>query len=164
MIEKRNVNEGVKSLARFSDCEKYRYTLTRIWDAGKGRILFIGLNPSTADEMKNDPTVTRMINYAKLWGYGSITVCNLFAFRATFPRDLKKSEEPIGKENDKWIYNEIENSEKVIAAWGNHGKFLSRIGEVMKYLKGAESFGLTKQGEPKHVLYLRGDAETGKFE
>jgi len=159
MIEKNYSNEGVVSLARFSDCEKYRYTLTRTWDNEKKRILFIGLNPSTADEIKNDPTVTRMINYSKLWGYGSTTVCNIFAFRATFPSDLKKSENPIGKENDKWIFNEIANSDKVIAAWGNHGKFLSRSDEVLKYLKNSYHFGLTKQGEPKHVLYLRGDAK-----
>jgi hypothetical protein len=158
MIEKNHSNKEFVSNARFSDCEKYRYTLTRTWSENKGRILFIGLNPSTADEVKNDPTVTRMINFAKSWGYGSATVCNIFAFRATFPSDLKKSQDPIGKENDKWIAHELNSADKVIAAWGNHGKFLLRSNDVLKYLKKFHHFGLTKQGEPRHVLYLRNDA------
>jgi len=103
MIQKEHTSaDGTKSLARFSDCEKYRFTLNRTWDNPKGKVVFIGLNPSTADEIKNDPTVTRMINFAKAWGYGSITVCNLFSFRATFPKDFKKTPDPIGVETDFW--------------------------------------------------------------
>ncbi len=159
MIEKKNVQEGVLSAAKYSDDEKHRYTLTRVWDSNLPKVSFIGLNPSTATELKNDPTVTRMINFSKKWGFGSATVLNLFAFRATFPEDLKKSLEPIGKENDFWIKKEISESDKVIAAWGNHGKFLNRSEEVLKYLKHFGHFGMTKQNEPRHVLYLSSEAK-----
>jgi hypothetical protein len=159
MIEKNHSEEGVESLARYSNCEKYRYTLTRTWDSSKSKIVFIGLNPSTATELKNDPTVTRMIHLAQRLNHGSATVCNLFAFRATFPEDLKKADNPVGKENDLWLQNEINSASKVIACWGNHGKFLSRSQEVLKFLKSYHHFGFTKQGEPRHILYLKSDAE-----
>ena len=163
-------------------------------DKNKSRILFIGLNPSTANEIKNDPTVSRMINLAKRLNYGSVTVCNLFGFRATFPEDLKKADDPVGKENNLWLQKEINSSDEVIACWGNHGKFLERGSEVsrtihksvwpvwflsmlkicflsklptlvrekikanldiLKILTKASHFGLTKQGEPRHILYLK---------
>lgn len=160
MIEKKHQEYNVKSVARFSDCEKYRYTLTRTWDHSKGKVVFIGLNPSTADEMKNDPTVTRMINFAKSWGFGTITVCNLFAYRATFPEDLKKAKDPIGQETDFWLNEEIETSDRIIAAWGNHGTFNNRSKEIIKILPKDKTylFELTKASEPKHVLYLSSKA------
>ncbi|MEK6847490.1 MAG: DUF1643 domain-containing protein [Nanoarchaeota archaeon] len=157
MIQKSHISkDGTKSLARFSDCEKYRYTLNRTWDDSKGKILFIGLNPSTADEIKNDPTVTRMINFARKWGYGSVTICNLFSFRATFPDDLKKAPDPVGTETDFWLQHELVNAEKIIAAWGNHGAFNSRSQQVSKILPKNKThvFGITKLNEPKHILYL----------
>lgn len=163
MVEKKSEINGVRSVARYSDCEKYRYTLTRTWDANKKRVAFIGLNPSTATELKNDPTVTRIINYAKKWNFGSATILNLFAFRATFPDDLKKCSEPIGPENDKWILHELKNADKIVACWGNHGKFMNRSQEVLKFLKNFYHFGLTKMEEPRHVLYLRRDAELERF-
>ncbi len=165
MIEKENIKDGVKSIARFSDCEKYRYTLTRTWDSSKGKIVFIGLNPSTADEMKNDPTVTRMINFAKSWGYGTISVCNIFAYRATFPEDLKKQQDPVGPETDKWLKSEINSADKVVAAWGNHGKFNNRSSEIRKIISNNEiySFGNTNLLEPKHVLYLKSSSQIIKI-
>ena len=159
MIEKENVGKGFRRVARYSDCEKYRYTLQITWDDSKNRIVFIGLNPSTATEMKNDPTVTRMINFAKTWGYGSLSVCNIFAFRTTFPFELKKSKDPVGKENDEWILYEVRNADKVVVAWGNHGNFLSRSNEVLKVIPNPYVFGKTKIGEPKHVLYLRSNSK-----
>jgi len=165
MIKKEHNADGVKSYAIFSDCEKYRYILTRMWDEHKSKIVFIGLNPSTANEIKNDPTVTRMIKFAKSWRYGSISVCNLFGFRATFPEDLKKAQNPVGKENDELIIKEIKEADKVIAAWGNHGKFKNRSYEMLQQIAGDNlySFGKTNQGEPKHVLYLRNNAEISKY-
>jgi hypothetical protein len=74
-----------------------------VWDESKAYALFIGLNPSTADEKEDDPTIKRCINYSKKWGYGGLCMVNLFAFRATDPSDLKAFHEPIGLENDKWI-------------------------------------------------------------
>lgn len=158
VVERTFEKDGVKSLAIFSDDEKHRYVLRRVWDESKGRAMFIGLNPSTADEIKNDPTVARMISFSKAWGFGEICVCNLFAFRATMPPDMKNADDPVGVENDSYIMKEIGNSDKVIACWGNHGKFLGRSSELIKNLGDFEHFGLTKGGEPRHVLYLRKDA------
>jgi len=159
VVEKTFEKDGVKSVAVFSDCEKYRYSLTRVWDADLPRIMFVGLNPSTADEIKNDPTVNRSINFAKSWGFGSMTMMNLFAFRATFPKDLKVAEDPIGKDAEVWIIKEAEKCEKIVAAWGNHGSFLNRSENVLAKLKDLYCFGLTKQGQPKHPLYLRLDSK-----
>ena len=153
-------DDGMKSYAVFSDCEKYRYILERVWDEKKGRIMFIGLNPSTATELKNDPTVNRMMNFAKSWNYGGFVVGNIFSFRATFPSDLKKSKDPIGKETDKFLFESALKANKVVACWGNHAEFLQRGIEVRKLIEKMECFGLTKHGEPKHPLYLRSDSKT----
>jgi hypothetical protein len=159
MITKKSNNGEYESTATYSDCENYRYILTRSWDKKLPNILFIGLNPSTATEEKNDPTVTRMIGFSKKWGFGRITVCNLFSFRATDPKDMKNQEDPIGEHNDNLIKEELENADLIVAAWGNHGTFKARGSEVSKYLDKYSYFGLTKAGEPKHVLYLKGDSE-----
>ncbi len=154
---------GIQSLAIYSDDEKYRYTLSRTWDGKKQKILFIGLNPSTATELKNDPTVTRMMNFAKKWDFGTATVCNVFAFRATHPKDLKTQIDPVGQDNDINLQQEINKADKIIAAWGNHAKFQNRSREIQKFLKNFEHFGLTNQGEPRHVLYLPSDAKLKAF-
>lgn len=93
----------MKKYATLSEDRKYRYTLTRIWDETKPKVMFIGLNPSTADETKDDPTIIRCINFAKSWGYGGLEMTNLFAFRATNPKVMKNEKEPIGKDNDTWL-------------------------------------------------------------
>ena len=146
-----------ESSALFSRCRKYRYTLTRIWDYNRSLISFIGLNPSTADEIKNDPTVTRCINYAKRWGYGGMIMLNIFAFRATEPKVLKAAADPVGAETDYWIQKKARESDLVVACWGTHGSFLNRGKEVIKLLSNFKCLGVTKKGHPKHPLYLRND-------
>lgn len=164
VIRKESVwSDGTKCYAVYSDCESYRYILERIWDSSKGKIMFVGLNPSTATEMQNDPTVTRMISFAKNWGFGGIIVGNAFSFRATFPEDLRKHSEPIGKDNDRLLKEKVREVEKVVACWGNHGNFLGRSVNLKKLFSKAECFGLTKSGEPKHPLYLSGKSELMKF-
>ena len=158
MIKKEYSKDDVESEAVFSDCERYRYSLSRTWDKNLPKIMFIGLNPSTADEVKNDPTVSRMISYAKKWNYGAVFVQNVFAFRATLPSDLKRADNPIGKETDKFILDCVKKTNKIIACWGNHGLFMDRGFRVRKLIDKMECFGLTKAGEPKHPLYLRKDA------
>ena len=93
-----------KSGAVFSDCRKFRYALWRMWDGDKPLVMIIGLNPSTADEKVNDPTISRCISFARSWGYGGVCVTNLFGFRATSPTHLKAHHDPIGKENDAWVH------------------------------------------------------------
>ena len=117
-----------KTDAQFSACRKYRYALWRNWDGSKPYAMIIGLNPSTADENENDPTITRCINFAKSWGYGSVCVTNLFAYCATVPSDLKASNDPIGTENDAWLYKLGKEAAIIVAAWGNDGSYLNRSG------------------------------------
>lgn len=142
------------STATFSDDMKYRYVLERAWSATKGRCVFICLNPSTADEVKNDPTVSRCLNYAKSWGYGSFVMLNAFALRSTDPGNLYGDPDPVGPENDKWILEEIKKASIIIAAWGTHAKLDRRHEKLMDMLPDLFCLGTTKDGYPKHPLYL----------
>lgn len=89
--------------AILSEDRKYRYILSRTWDETKPTVLFIGLNPSTADENEDDPTIRRCIIFAKSWGYGGLIMANLFAFRTTNPQGLYSEKNPVGSENDYYI-------------------------------------------------------------
>jgi len=139
----------------FSECRKYRYTLWRAWDMlNPAYAMFIGLNPSTADETHDDPTVRRCIGYAKSWGYGALCMTNLFAFRATDPQDMKAAYSPVGLFNDVYLKQCAEDAGVVVAAWGTHGIHQNRGTIVMKMLPGLLCLGVTKNGYPKHPLYL----------
>lgn len=117
--------------------------------------MFIGLNPSTADEVKNDPTVTRCINYAKRWGYGGMIMSNIFAYRATDPKVMKAAQGPVGPDNDRWLLKLAKGADLIVAVWGNHGQFMGRGEAVMKLFNGRElhCLSLNKTGHPKHPLY-----------
>lgn len=132
--------------------------MDRIWDRDKGIVAFIGLNPSTADEMVNDPTITRLVNYTRSWGFGGLVMLNLFAFRATKPRDLKKAADPVGPENDLYIHENIQDMAMVVGAWGNGGSWRDRGREVMAMIKNngidLHCLRVTKAGQPEHPLYL----------
>lgn len=144
--------------ADFSPCRTWRYTLRRTWDGGKPHVLFILLNPSTADEVQDDPTNRRGIGYAMDWGFGGVVFCNLFAVRTPEPKVMMQAENPVGPDNDAWIRMEISRAGKVVAAWGVHGVFRNRDMGVRAILKNHGvhfwHLGLTKQGHPKHILYL----------
>jgi hypothetical protein len=116
--------------------------------------MFVGLNPSTADEIKDDPTIRRCINFAKEWGYGGVCVTNLFAFRATKPIDMMKADNPVGVENDIWLYRIANNASIIVAAWGVHGTFSGRHIAVREMLPNLHYLRLTKNGYPGHPLYL----------
>lgn len=141
--------------AHFSRCRRYRYALSRGWDADLPAVLMIGLNPSTADASKNDPTIRRCIGFANDWGFGGIWVLNLFAFRATYPSDLKAAADPIGPRNDEWIRRVARKVDRVVAVWGNDGVFMGRSTR-MRGMLGArlEVIRLNAGGEPAHPLYL----------
>jgi hypothetical protein len=141
--------------AIFSPCRRYRYALWRTWDKSKSSVLFIGLNPSTADETIDDPTLTRCINYAKDWGYGGVCIANVFAYRATKPKDLFARKRIIGKKNDHWLLKLANDADLVVAAWGNHGQYKNRASHVKSMLKKLYCLKITKKGEPAHPLYLR---------
>ena len=101
--------------AILSTDRKYRYVLTRIWDETKPTVVFIGLNPSIADEEKDDQTIRKCIGYSKRWGNGKLIMVNLFAFRSTGPSLLKRVEDPVGPENDSYIQKYVSESDLVIA-------------------------------------------------
>ena len=147
----------MKTAAEFSKCRKYRFALWRTWDEKKPYALIIGLNPSTADEIKNDPTITRCINFAKSWGYGGVCVANLFAYRATIPKDMMRVKKPIGTENDAWLSQLEKNAGIVVAAWGNDGSHLGRAEEIKKMFPNLHCIKMNKSGEPAHPLYLKAD-------
>ena len=140
--------------AIFSKDRVHRYGLWRIWDKSLPKVLFIGLNPSTATETKNDPTIRRCMGYARDWGYGGYIMGNIFAFRSTDPKKLKKTKDPIGPENDHWLKKLQSEADLTVGAWGNHGKFLNRGHAVLDLIPEIQCLQITKQGFPSHPLYL----------
>ncbi len=147
--------------AQFSNDRNYRYALWRTWKPGDGHVLFIGLNPSTADEKEDDPTIRRCIGFAKDSGYGGMNMVNLFAYRATNPREMMKAESPIGPKNNHYLQMYFDPIGFNIACWGIWGVYLNR-GQQVRDMLGDEClhcFGLTKNGEPRHPLYLPKRAE-----
>lgn len=144
----------IQRKAHISDCQKYRYWLRRTWNEALDGVCFIMLNPSTADAFKDDPTIRKCMGFAHKWGCGEITVVNLFAWRATDPKELRKESVPIGPENDANILAEAKGR-RVIAAWGVDGGLRNRDKHVLDLLKPlhVECLGLTKDGFPRHPLY-----------
>lgn len=142
----------------------YRYVLSRIWDETKPAVMIIGLNPSTADETNDDPTITRCINFSKFWGYGGVHMLNLFAFRATSPQDMFKAPDPIGIHNDRYLDEYAQKCDKVICAWGNHGKFMTRSHDIKSKLTNLHYLKMNKSGEPAHPLYLKSELLPSKWD
>lgn len=153
----------IVSDAVISQDKKYRYLLTRIWETNKSMVNFIGLNPSTADHVDNDPTMRRCIAFAKSWGYGGLYMTNLFAYRTAYPNELMKAADPIGPENNRYLKETEEKVNKVVFAWGADGAFLNRDKEVMKLITKGHYIALTKKGYPRHPLYLNGDLTLKKY-
>lgn len=158
MIERRFLKGDAESVATYSPCERYRYDLTRVWDAGGTRAHFIMLNPSTATEVQNDPTVERCERRARALGHGAFRVTNIFAWRDTDPRAMRRADDPIGPGNDAAILSACDWGDVVICAWGTHGNHLGRGPRVEAMLRERNvplnHLGLTKDGHPKHPLYI----------
>jgi hypothetical protein len=149
------------STAVFSPDEKYRYLLSRMWDGTKPIVTFIMLNPSTATETVNDPTIERCQRRAKMMGMGGLMVVNLFGLRSTDPEVLYKSDDPIGDENNSYILHAVKESDMVVCGWGKHatlgGRF-DRAAIVMGMIRAAGraplALKLNKDGSPSHPLYI----------
>lgn len=158
MITRTHTKGDAPSTAIYSDCERYRYSLTRVWDAAGRRVMFVMLNPSTATEVQNDPTVERCERRARHLGYGAFRVTNIFAYRATDPRDMRAAADPVGPENDAAIAEGADWADDIIAAWGVHGEHRLRGAEIGDMLRQQATplfhLGLSKAGHPKHPLYL----------
>jgi len=144
----------------------YRYVLWREWDINKKTCVFIGLNPSTADENEDDPTLRRCINFAKDWGFGKCVIVNLFAYRATNPDELEKQEKPIGYKNNHHLKSQGIQASLVVAASGNRGGYLKRNEKVIKLLKNIslKCFKITSKGQPAHPLYQANNTKLINYE
>ena len=146
------------SWAHFSADRTYRYLLGRRICDSKRRLLFIMLNPGTADEKYDDPTIRRCIGFAERWNFGVLDVANLFAFRTSYVKELRSADDPVGPENDDWISRALNSADRVVLAWGNHGAYKDRSRQVRQLAFSRTKpfhLGFNKTGEPKHPLYLR---------
>ena len=151
------------SSANFSRCRTYRYALRRQWNPRGPIVLFVGLNPSTADETADDPTIRRCVGFARDWGFSAMVMANLFAYRATDPRDLRVTHDPIGPRNNWWLASLPNQVDLVVAAWGIHGTLLDRDETVLRSLDRVCCLGRTKAGHPRHPLYLSRTATPAPF-
>lgn len=167
--------------AHFSPCRTWRYTLTREVadpqfgcidiDERDAAVTFVGLNPSTADETKDDPTIRRCVRFARDWGFTRLNMVNLFAYRATDPNDLfaaaRDSIDVVGPENDHWISLTFGGSDAIIAAWGAPTpltmKRVEQFAETFDVWK-FHALGLTALGSPRHPLYMRADSQPVVFD
>jgi hypothetical protein len=154
---------AMKTDVVFSACREYRYALWRVWDDSKPYVMFIGLNPSTADETQDDPTIRRCIGYSKGWGFGGLCMVNLFAFRATEPANMMSANSPIGSKNDVWIQQFANDAGLIVAAWGNDGTFMGRSKLVLDMIPDLMCLKINKTGEPAHPLYQPGSAQPKKY-
>lgn len=158
MITRKHQKYDADSIAVYSDCERYRYALTRVWDVGGCKALFIMLNPSTATEVQNDPTVERCERRARALGFGAFRVTNIFAWRDTDPKKMRAAADPIGSENDTTILDGADWADMIICAWGTHGAHLKRGAQMEALLRATDKplyhLGLSKAGHPKHPLYI----------
>ena len=145
----------MKRTAEISQCGRYRYRLERWWDENRPAVMFVMLNPSTADAFQDDRTISRCIAFARQWGYGGLLVGNLFALRSTDPKALRRCDDPVGPLNDGALLDMAENAALVIAAWGTKGTFLRRNEAVLQLLPMlVYALKLTQDGHPRHPLYL----------
>lgn len=164
---------------------RYRYILARHWGIDDDDlpiepvgintkpleldsiIAFIGLNPSTATELKNDNTVSRCIKFAKRWEYTGMVMLNIFAFRSTDPNAMKAAGDPVGQFNTYHLLSAAKKCNRVVCAWGNHGDYMNRGNEIARMLtvNEVEMFCLdvNKTGSPKHPLYCRDDSRLKRY-
>ncbi len=151
--------------ALFDATRQYRYRLWREWDAVAPRVGFVMLNPSQADETVNDPTIRRCVGFARSWGYGAVEVVNLFAYRTPHPKHLRQVGDPIGQDNDRTLIEFAQRVDRIILAWGNWGTLHSRDQQAIALFSVADlyCFGVTKQGQPMHPLYLPSDRQVQRF-
>lgn len=141
--------------AVFSPCASYRYLLIRGWAPSLPTVTFVCLNPSTATAEADDPTTRRCVAFARSWGFGTLYLVNLFAFRTASPAVLLRAADPIGPENDRWLDHAAAGATVTIAAWGNRGRHRQRAATVLPLLHAPHHLGQTRLGSPRHPLYLR---------
>ena len=152
--------------AIFDSTGLYRYLLWREWDCLLPIVTFVMLNPSRADAEVDDPTIRRCLGFARSWGYGSLKVVNLFAYRASRPNLLFQSQAPIGQDNDRYLQIISQRTSTLVLAWGNSGNYQQRDRAVLQLLKDhphCYCLGLTQNKNPRHPLYLKRQSTLIRF-
>jgi hypothetical protein len=157
---RKNDFEIILAGARFDRTRGYRYRLWRVWQPDRPRVVFVLLNPSTADASRNDGTIRRCLAFARELGCGALEVVNLFAFRAVNPRLLRHVSDPVGAGNDAAIRGAAADADLIVLGWGCHGAYLGRDARVRELLSHYPlyAYGLTRDGHPRHPLYIRRDS------
>lgn len=167
--------------AVFSDDRTYRYALTVTWNVELPKVCFIGLNPSTADEQNDDPTLRRVKRFAKDWGFGGLWMVNLFALRSTDPSALVRHNSPVSEQdggirwrsvegrvllprNDFYLWTAHNGSALTIAAWGTKGTLNGRDAQVKALLGNLSCLRRTKAGHPEHPLYIPAHTKPIEFQ
>jgi hypothetical protein len=164
------LSDDVISWAKFGGKDgEYRYALRRVWDDSLGSVMFVMMNPSTADPFVDDPSVAKCQRYARAWGYGTLWVGNTFAYRATNQKRLMQVADPVGPRNDEWLLKMAAQAGLIVLAFGkphnnlrqrgrNVAELLIRAGHPLHMLK------LCKDGTPSHPLYLKGSLKPALFD
>ncbi|ENE1253173.1 DUF1643 domain-containing protein [Stenotrophomonas maltophilia] len=150
-------NSVERRSAVLSDCGYYRYSLEREWESSRKRVVFIGLNPSTADHLQDDATIRVCRNYSKRWGFGSMVMANLFAYRCTDPQGLLSAVDPVGPDADRWLNSQIATADLVVCCWTSLGKRLGREAAVLRLIEKPHCLTQLADGSPGHPLYKRRD-------
>lgn len=155
---------GFDSGATFSPDRVYRYRLWRSWGDRERRVVFVMLNPSTADETEPDPTITKCIGFAKRWGFEALDVVNLFAYVSPYPKSLRDVADPVGPENDEMLRHVLAEAGRIVLAWGTHAPVRSLIADRLLQLhalglgphdnRKSFRFGRCADGSPMHPLML----------
>lgn len=151
-----------RSGAVFSKCGKYRFVLWRIWDPSLTSVMFIGLNPSTANQTDDDPTIRRVKAFARKWGHGGVFMLNLFTYVTAYPEELKKCENAL-VDADIYLQECGRRIGKVVFAWGSFPEAAERAQEVIKMFPDAYALVINKDGSPRHPLYVPGSTELIKY-
>jgi len=174
MDAKKNLRTYIKTDSKgalLSFDRRYRYALWRVFDPARPIVNFIGCNPSTADEFSDDMTIRRCLRFASDWGYGGLVMTNLFAFRSTYPSGLRTVDDPIGRQNDRWLAEAASISEVVVCCWGNlyrgFGLLFDRDNDVLRLIRNQATeichLGLTKELCPRHPSRLAATARPLPF-
>ncbi|MEL7071915.1 MAG: DUF1643 domain-containing protein [Cyanobacteria bacterium J06581_3] len=159
MIPAQPIERHLSRNAVFDKTGDYRYRLGRRWQSDGAEVAFVMLNPSRADEAIDDPTLRACIQFAQRWQYASLSVVNLFGYRTPHPAELKQATDPIGPENDAYVLQAVEQADKVVLAWGNHGVWMGRdhaiLQQLSPYAHKLVCLQQNKGGQPRHPLYVK---------
>ncbi len=159
----KNINLTIPQGAIFSDDRKYRYVLWRVWNVAKPTLMMIGLNPSVANEFKNDPTITRGIVRADRNGFGSFLMGNLYAYVSTDPKALLSNGDSVGELTDYYIKQMVILSDRQLCGWGSFKPVTKRAPAVLLMLKEPYCLGINADGQPKHPLYVSYDVPMVRY-